>query len=270
MKTILFLISALAVGMMADLRNNHAFTSVGGAPEGYSGAPGEGTCTFCHSGPPVTIETVSFTCDVPESGYVPGVTYNVTVALSGGQSNTFGFEASPQDATGELQGTMMAGEGTQLIGDHKWITQTYAGSQGSEFSKTWSFGWTAPPAGTGDLTFYGAFNFASSTNYNLDDVIMIATIPLSEADAVGIDMISEKGYAVFPNPATDHLSIALPIGVMAATATLFDTHGRIVLSERVGILGGMGRLDLGTLPAGVYLLGLEYNGTKRLTKVLVG
>lgn len=268
-KTLLLAFAFVAAGLGADFHTNHALTNSSGAPQGKTGAPGEGTCNDCHSGPAVTNQVLSVTSNVPVQGYVPGSSYTITVSLTGGLSNTFGFQASPQNAAGVLQGSMAAGTGTQLIGGNKWITHTSAGNQGTGNAKTWTFQWTAPSPGTGNLTFYVAGNFASGSNGNQGDVIRTTTLALSQASGVGINDISSRGYAVFPNPATDHVTIALPNDVATATASLFDISGRVTLSERLNVIGGMARLDLGTVRPGMYMLALEYNGTRKVTKVLV-
>jgi hypothetical protein len=268
-KTILLAFALVAGGLGIDYHSNHALTNSSGAPQGKTGAPGEGTCNDCHSGPAVSNQVLTVTSTVPDQGYVPGSSYTITVQLTGGLSNTFGFQASPQNTSGVLQGTMTAGTGTQLIGGNKWITHTAAGNQGSGNAKTWTFQWTAPNPGTGNLTFYVAGNFASGSNGNQSDVIRTTTLALSQASGVGIQDISERGYAVFPNPATDHVTIALPNDVVNATASLFDISGRITLSERLTVTGGISRLDLNKVRPGMYMLALEYNGTRKVTKVLV-
>ena len=268
-KTLLLAFALVAAGLAADYHTNQALTNSGGAPAGRTGAPGEGTCNDCHSGPAVSNQVVSFTSNVPGTGYVPGSSYTITVALTGGLSNTFGFQASPQDASGNVQGSMAAGTGTQLVGGNEYITHTAAGNQGTGNAKTWTFQWTAPSPGAGTVTFYGAFNFASGSMGNQGDVIRTATLPLTMASGVGINDISARGYAVFPNPATDHVTIALPNDVATATASLFDISGRVTLSERLNVVGGITRLELGTVRPGMYMLALEYNGTRKVTKVLV-
>ncbi len=138
----------------------HAYPS--GAPSGRAGGPAEGGATCygggCHSG---TAQTVSgfITTNIPASGYVAGSTYNITVSFTG--SGGKGFELSPQDVTGNQIGTLVAGSGSHLVGGTKYCTQS---SKQSSSTALWTFQWVAPAtAGSGTLSFYGAFAITTGT-----------------------------------------------------------------------------------------------------------
>jgi hypothetical protein len=123
-----------------------------GAPAGYTGSPGDGkNCTQCHGGSPSTVSGW-ITSDIPPEGYTPGNTYTITVTVTGGSRK--GFEVSPQNPAGALLGTLTAGTGNKLVGSNKYVTQN-AGSYNNP--AVWTFTWTAPAAGTGLVTFWGAF-----------------------------------------------------------------------------------------------------------------
>jgi len=123
-----------------------------GAPEGYTGSPGDGKdCVNCHGG---TSSVVSgwITSDIPPEGYTPGSTYSITVTVTGiGEK---GFEVSPQDVTGQQLGTLIAGSGNHLVGGTKYVTHN---SSNGANPMIWNFEWKAPITGTGTVTFYGAF-----------------------------------------------------------------------------------------------------------------
>src|SRR5204863_8988529 len=93
----------------------------------------------------------------------------------------FGFEISPQSITGTLLGTLMITNTTetQLVGANKYVTHKLAGTTGAG-SKTWNFNWTAPVAGTGNVTFYGAFNVANNSGNSSGDTIYKSTLVVSE------------------------------------------------------------------------------------------
>jgi hypothetical protein len=146
----LFVIGAFLLAAFGDGGANTDYPS--GAPAGNTGSPGDGqNCTFCHNGSASTQAGI-ITSDIPAQGYTPGSSYTITVTLSG--SGQKGFEVSPQNASGTLLGTLTAGSGNKLVGAGKYCTHSSAVG-GS--SATWNFTWTAPAAGTGQVTFYGAF-----------------------------------------------------------------------------------------------------------------
>src|SRR3954468_3464763 len=72
-----------------------------GAPASRTGSPFDaGNCTFCHTGSAATTLPGLITSTVPASGYIPGTTYTITATISVTGINKYGFEISPQSATG--------------------------------------------------------------------------------------------------------------------------------------------------------------------------
>jgi hypothetical protein len=153
MKTLFTLLAlAATVVILSSFGGDDNSDYPGGAPAGYTGSPGDGSnCTACHNG---SASNVSgwITSTVPADGYTPGSTYTVTVTLTG--SGYKGFEVSPQTVSGALLGTLTAGANNHLTGSGKYVTHN---ARSSANPATWSFTWTAPAAGTGSVTFYGAF-----------------------------------------------------------------------------------------------------------------
>jgi hypothetical protein len=144
-----------------------------GAPAAKTGSPGDGSnCTECHGG---TASTVSgwITSNIPVQGYTPGQTYQITATNQITGSGKYGFEVSPQNVAGNLLGTLTAGTTSQLVGSGKYVTHTNATNSLS----TWTFNWTAPAAGTGQVTFYGAFA------RNKPGPVRLSTLVVSEATA---------------------------------------------------------------------------------------
>jgi len=153
-RLLLLSIPLLVTGLML-------FTSFGGSensdypngsPAGYTGSPYDAKdCHNCHGGSTAFVANW-ITSNIPPEGYTPGTSYAITVTVTG--SGEKGFEVSPHDASGNLLGTLTAGTGNKLVGSGKYVTQT-SGSTANP--KSWTFGWTAPAAGTGEVTFWGAF-----------------------------------------------------------------------------------------------------------------
>src|SRR5690349_22876987 len=165
MKVRYSLLAFLFVGIFAcivlDAVNNRVDSHTSGAPAMCTGSPGDGgaTCKNCHAGPTPTTQAGMITSNIPAAGYSPGQTYTITATVSRNGHTKFGFEISPQSPTGTLLGTLIVTNSTemQLVGSGKYITHKSAGVTGTN-SRTWVFNWTAPAAGTGNVTFYGAFN----------------------------------------------------------------------------------------------------------------
>lgn len=146
-----------------------------GSPAGYTGSPGDAlSCKNCHGGTVVTVNNW-ITTTIPGEGYTPGNVYTITVTVTG--TGKKGFEVSPQNITGNQLGTLTAGTSNHLVGGTKYVTQS---SGNSAATATWSFSWTAPAAGMGPVTFYGAFT-VGEPNTKLSTLIVSenAALPLA-------------------------------------------------------------------------------------------
>lgn len=159
-----FLIIAVTAGLAFGLLAITHLTSwsyTAGSPDACTGSPADkASCAqpSCHEGSAV-FKTGLITSNIPETGYVPGTTYKITgTAFGSATAKRFGFQISPQSATGQLLGKMVVTnkQETKLTGKGKYITQKDLGVEGRAY-KSWSFNWIAPAAGTGKVTFYGCF-----------------------------------------------------------------------------------------------------------------
>ncbi len=162
-----------------------------GAPPGRTGAPPGTDCTACHLGTAnsgsgnVRIEFSS------GSSYVPGQTYKVRVTLTDPVAQRWGFEV-----TGRMGADRLTKSGTFAIDDStrtqfspgstagEYVTHTSAGtSPGTSGSSTWEVNWTAPPVGSGPVTFYAAGNAANNNGANTGDLIYTTSLQVTEAES---------------------------------------------------------------------------------------
>jgi hypothetical protein len=171
-----FLPIQLAATLSIVLFSLMVFAYPSGAPAGYTGSPGDGQhCQSCHGGSNATVSGW-ITSNIPSAGYTGGVTYTITATVSG--SGKKGFEISPQSTSGLQLGTLAAGTNNHLVGGTKYVTQNSAGSTSG--TVVYNFSWIAPAAGTGTVTFYGAFT-VGKTNTKLSTMVVNenAALPLT-------------------------------------------------------------------------------------------
>ncbi len=235
-----------------------------GAPAGYTGSPGDGAnCTACHGGTPTNTSGIIST-DIPSTGYVAGLTYNITVAFSG--TGKKGFELSPQKPSGEQVGTLIAGAGSQVLSGGKYITHTQASSS---TNATWTFQWQAPSQpGSGPVTFYLAHVIKKPN-------VFLSHLTVDENYHVGMDE-NEPAYGVIvsPNPASEKLNmhVYLPSDEISTIALVsLDGKEQVILFE--------GRLKHGAneltfnlptpLKAGLYILKLHAGGYHHVSKIII-
>jgi hypothetical protein len=256
----------------------NSMRNTGGAPAGYTGSPSDGrTCTNCHSGSAATNQTGWITSDIPVDGYVPNTTYTITATADGVGSTKFGFQVSPQDASGILLGTLVSTSAeTQLVGSDKYITHTSSGTNGTD-SKTWTFDWTAPAAETGSVTFYGAFNVSNANGGSSGDIIYTSSLTVDENTGIGIsdNHSISNNVLIYPNPISDQINIQYSLLKSAnVEIKLFDLQGKlckILLSEIKNASNYTTSFDIGQneITKGVYLVETTIGNRSSTQKIIV-
>lgn len=239
-------------------------TFQGGSPAGYSGSPADAQdCSDCHGGS-ATTATGILSSDIPVAGYAAGTNYTITVTLAG--SGKKGFEVSPQNTSGALLGTLTAGSGTTLKGSGKYITQSSAITASPA---VWNFTWTAPAAGTGSVTFYGAFAIGTGTT-------TISTMVVNESSAsVSDNYFSISNLVTCPNPVSNQLGINYFVKEAGyVSLQLFDLNGRLVkeiFSENNSSTGNKTEtLSIGNhLKSGIYFLRFTNENNVETRKIIV-
>ncbi len=160
LKTIVFLV-AIMIGAITIFSNTFltrtTYASINGAPGGRTGAPGESSCTSCHS---QTSGSGQVNIVAP-SNYVPGQTYQVQVqnVTSDMSRQSWGFELTAL-ANGAMAGSLTSTDGntrTRTSSGKTYVVQTTAGTySGQTGGSTWTFSWTAPATDVGNVTMYAA------------------------------------------------------------------------------------------------------------------
>jgi len=185
MKKRLLTLGAIMATVLLVFSSTYLVSYPDGAPSGVANDPSSGSanCTNCHSGtatiPATTVANI--TTNIPATGYVPGTTYTVTATVNYAGKTRFGFEVSPQNSTGTYKGTMIVTNTTQTkITGTKYITQTASGNSGTG-TKSWSFNWVAPVAGTGTVTFYGSLMAANNNGGTSGDLTYKVQTSVNEA-----------------------------------------------------------------------------------------
>lgn len=247
-----------------------------GAPFAKTGSPGDGAdCTQCHSGTP-TNQTGLITSTIPGAGYTPGQTYTITANIVSNPTVKFGFEVSPQNTSGTQMGTLVVTNSTetQLVGSGKYITHKTSGTAGTG-SRTWTFDWTAPVAGSGAVTFYGAFNKTNNSNTSAGDAIVLSSLTVQENTSTGIvDKNINFKVNVFPNPSSDHFTLSYELMENAKVeAKLISLTGQVVkvLMNEEQVTGKTeNRFEIDpSLAKGTYFVSVSVNGVSSTQKILI-
>lgn len=253
--------------------NQLGYAKQNGAPSGNTGSPGDGqSCahTSCHTGSASTRDGLIST-NVPATGYLSGVTYLVTVSIDEPGITEFGFQAAPQNLSGDLMGDMelISATDTKFTGAGKYITHTSVGTAGTD-SRTWTFNWT-PSDAAGDVTFYVAVNASNDMDNASGDKIYTSSVKLiedpnnhpvavHEANPVRLDItaiVSNNLVLTVSSPLNEPISI-----------DLFDINGRHIVNQQHGFANGQFEIPVATFTSGIYFARIS-NSSSQLTKQFI-
>ncbi len=267
-KSLLFL--GAAFGMLVLFTSELEYS--GGSPGAKTGSPGDNgaNCTQCHSGTPNTVDGW-IESDIPETGYVPGETYTITVTGTHSGVSKFGFEATAEDSENAKTGTLIITDSgqTKLANGNHSVTHKSGGTAPSGNTKSWSFDWTAPDAGTGDVSFYAAFNAANGNGSTSGDVIYLSSLSVMEDLGTGVDDNSfENSVSVYPVPFDNTLYVKSDITV--SKISLFNSAGTLVKTVNISDVSNNGfSLSTGNLESGVYIISITGNNGENFSKQIV-
>jgi len=202
----------------------------GGPPDGKTGRPGEGTCADCHSG---TASGDSSALDgLPGALYHPESTYNLTLSLQYAGQSRWGFELTVVDGSGAAAGQLFITDSanTQLSasGGRQYLKQTSAGTQrGRPDAASWVFGWRAPVAGSGPVTFYWSGNACDGDGSREDDFAVPSSLTVTEATAIEEEAGTGRYQWYYENPGQNRVVIRYA-GDPQQPVRIYSSEGRLV------------------------------------------
>jgi hypothetical protein len=268
--SVLSIVSIFLILLITGLSSERAVSYSSGSPEGMTGSPGDVLhCgTSCHSnnpGTPTGSEFISLMTNIPSIGYEAGVTYNLTATMTDSAVTKFGFQISPQNLAGDLIGTLIAGPETGLVGLNKYVTHDFTSTSGNG-SRSWVFQWTAPESGSGDVTFYGAYNFSDANGQTSGDVILLADTTVIEGVTIRVDEKISHQISTYPNPAKDFIYVK---GISdISTFRLIDLHGNVIQFGNIEANEPI-MINQSVRRAGVYILAIQCDDAQNLVRVVI-
>jgi hypothetical protein len=251
---------------------------------GRVGSPGETTCNTggCHVGNALNAAGGSITISAPTLTnwqYFPGAVYPISVTIARAGCPIFGIGFEALRASGANAGTLTAGTGTtikvaNILGNSRSnIVHALNGGTSSTGSKTFTFNWTAPAAGTGTVTFYAAGNATNGSGTTSGDFIYTTSQTVTES-ATGIEEgnLVASSIAIHPNPVMDNINLSFQMNSNEeVTIRILSLEGKLVetvVQEKLQ----SGKHNL-VIPApsekGVYLLEIDHNTGTATRKIVV-
>jgi len=159
--------------VLAPCVSKDALATTPTPPAAKAHAPGEGQCKDCHSGDSGNADFILTTVPALITEYVPGQTYTFALGLTDPGMVRWGFEVTAlKDSDNSMAGTfsnlvdphvtIISGGGrTYVCHTTNGVTASGDPNDGTWWGTpdgpvAWAFQWTAPPQGSGSVTFYGA------------------------------------------------------------------------------------------------------------------
>ncbi len=107
----------------------------------------------------------------------------------------------------------------------------------------------------------GNMYIADEANYRVREILatpsLVKQLPLSQQ------------VFVYPNPATDHISLTIPATVAVADIILSDLNGGLILHKTAAAHATAANMDVSNLPRGVYLLTIDTPGYSSSAKIIL-
>jgi hypothetical protein len=206
-----------------------------------------------------------------DTSYLPNVVYQVDLSLNQTAIDKLGFQAvvlKDQDSSNIGQISLVDAIRTQefqvldtssaLFG-RNYVTHTIDGNIAQPVGwGQWSFNWTAPPAGNGDITIYLATLAANNNGTELGDKAYTTSLTLSEDTLPVLSSGLQKenqSFKIGPSPFRDQLFVEIlsPNTDSQFSLELVDLKGMVVLKQPLEMVTVVARNNL---PGGIYLVKL--------------
>jgi len=249
-----------------------AFWNASGSHGAKTGSPADvNKCTQCHSGTAQTVLSWIST-DIPTSGYIAGQNYNITVEGTHAGVARFGFECTSEDVNNAKVGTFTITNTaeTKLVNSSHAITHTGNGfTPDNDSTKSWTFEWTAPASGTGNIKFYAALLAANGNMSTSGDQTYLTSLEIIENTANGINNSNlESKISIYPSIVRYYINIEVK-DLIISKIVIYNMTGQVVISEDVMEKISNKKLDLQSLNAGNYIIAFSIDNrivTKRFIK----
>lgn len=260
-----------------------AFLFIGnrsGAPGDYTGSPfsqgGNTFCAECHTGGIFNSSTLISLLDAgtPVTEYEPGKLYRlkVSVATTNGTPAGYGFQTLVLGPTNLNAGAF----GAVLPSGTRMNTQAgrrYFGHNMMRSSPDVEIDWTAPAAGTGNITIYAAGNAVNNNDNSTGDSPSRNILVVAEKVVSNVGSVENLAFEtrLLENPVRENLSLFVKNGISRNLQIAFyDQQGRLVKIEnhRTGEGNQVLQFPMTDFKKGLYFLRVGDGQQSRTLKMI--
>ena len=221
-----------------------------------------------------TITVIDKTTGAPTLSYKPGQTY--TVMLTGTNSSSlpkFGFQVSATLIDHSQAGTMIVttAPNTQAttVGSITIIENSNNIDAVSGRYMT-QFDWTAPPTGSGYVTFYGILCAVDGDGYatNSDIPNPANDVILHEWTSAVETYANNEQVKIYPNPFKDYLRLDVGTATGDRTVRLFNISGAAIVSTNSFANNATFDINTSSWAKGIYIVQITKEGIAQTMQVI--
>jgi hypothetical protein len=238
----------------------------------YNGSTND--CSSCHRGIKATVTNngnAALTSDIPNTGYVPGTTYNMTLTIKT-KTTKVGFDVAALNSTKSLTGTIssISSNAKNNSGEVTHTgTNTVTGG-----SKVINYKWQAPAKGTGAVTFYGAVAINPNLTSSMDTLSKFNTVFVESVTTSADDyLLEESAVSVTPTIAKETFDVNYNVqsaGSVKIELLKADGSFAMYLVDGQKSAGEFTRtVNSSSLKSGIYLVRSTINGKTKTDKVVI-
>ncbi len=273
-KKAILLISSMGILMVASSFVLKYSTGIAG----YTGSPGEGTCTGCHGASSGTT-TIGISSIPSFSGnmFSPGTTYTINISVGNSDFSRFGFGCeilNEKDSSTGIMSTPLTG--VQFVNSfNSRQNATHTNMKSGLGSAIFSFVWVAPQSDS--VWIYASGNAVNNDGNSTGDNADNSFLALVSDGTVDVPEIQNKKsfeINVFPNPASGGLSFEYFLSNSAEVRTvLCDLRGKEVKElfkekQSVGLQKFKSEFS-SEITNGVYFLKISIDGKPSTQKLVI-
>ena len=259
---------------------------------GYSGSPGEGTCSNCHGGGSSASSGITITA-VPafsvntnsETEYMPDSVYQITVETSAPNFSRFGFASQILNSSNTNAGVLQnAGSGVKFLNLGGKRSAVHTTPKVAVGTALFTFKWAAPS--DGNATIYAIANAVNGNNSTSGDFVIppvsmdlvaapTPTPPVDTSSTVGLKetkITTLLQVSISPNPVYDLSTISYYLKKTGmVNVELIDMRGTLVKqlygqTETPGYHSQI--LNFSGISSGVYFIKTSFDKEKVSQKLI--
>lgn len=251
---------------------------------GNTGAPGDETlgngtpktCVSCHSSDQemsVELELEALYFGQTITSYAPDQEYSIhlTVHTLEGDPVRYGYQLiALEDSTGTAADEWSNPSNNTRIAYASSTDRRYAEHLIPSVDSVFTVNWTAPPAGSGPVTFYASGNGVNYSVTTAGDAADNVQLTLQEGDPVSVSVFHElEELVLYPNPISDLINIECMSCLEGDIAIdLLNAQGKKVI-ETKEIINTKFSIPVPDIEMGMYYLWLRSNNQSIVRKIII-